>query len=204
MKFLLIDDHALFRQGLLQLLARLPGDNQFAEAETCEAAFALADADIGLILLDLALPGINGLDGLTRLREICPQTPIVLLSANESPQVIVDGMRRGARGFIPKSSTPDVMLAALQVVLAGGTYVPASGVVGRPPEPEDSRALTARQLEVLDLVAQNLSNKEIANALGMRVNTVRVHLAAIFRALGVYNRNDAARAAIDLRTGKNE
>ena len=200
MKFLLVDDHALFRHGLLQLLARLPGNHEFIEAESCQAAFseAAAHRDIDLILLDLALPGMSGLDGLVRLRELCPATPVVLLSASESTHVIADGLRRGARGFIPKSSKPDVMAAALQVIMAGGTYAPASGFVGRAMPADENRVLTARQSEVLALLAQNLSNKEIAEALGMRVNTVRVHAAAIFKILGVENRNDAARAALDL------
>lgn len=199
MKFLLIDDHALFRHGLLLLLAQLAGEHRFLEVETCEAALAEAAAhgDIDLVLLDLALPGMNGLDGLVRLRELCPATPIVLLSANDSPQIIVEGIRRGAQGFIPKSSSPKVMAAALQVILAGGTYVPASSVLD-PPAPADAASLTARQREVLALLAQNMSNKEVAAALGMRVNTVRVHVAAILRALGVEDRNAAVRTALGL------
>lgn len=199
MKFLLIDDHALFRHGLLLLLAQLDGAHEFLEAENCEAALAEATAhgDIDLILLDLALPGMNGLDGLVRLRELHPATPIVLLSANDNPQIIVEGIRRGAQGFVPKSSSPKVMTAALQVILAGGTYVPASSVFN-PPASEESAALTARQREVLALLAQNMSNKEVAATLGMRVNTVRVHVAAILRALGVEDRNEAVRAALGL------
>lgn len=199
MKFLLVDDHALFRHGLLLLLSRLPGEHVFLEAENCEAAFAEAadHADIDLILLDLALPGMNGLDGLVRFRELCPTTPVVLLSANENSNIIVDGLRRGAHGFIPKSSSPEVMAAALQVILAGGTYLPAIGVMSRPATVPDERcALTARQREVLALLVRELSNKEISEALGMRVNTVRVHVAAILRILGVENRNDAARTAL--------
>jgi len=200
MKFLLVDDHALFRQGLRLLLTKLPGDHEFIEAEDCEAAFAaaLSRADLDLILLDLALPGMDGLDGLTRLRELCPATPVALLSANENPQIIVNGLRRGARGFVPKSLSPGVMIAALQVILAGGTYAPATGVATRAVPADESRALTARQREVLALLVRNLSNKEIAAALGTRVNTVRVHVAAILKTLGVDNRNDAARVALSL------
>ncbi|MFZ2854034.1 MAG: response regulator transcription factor [Rhodocyclaceae bacterium] len=198
MKFLLVDDHALFRHGLLLLLSRLPGEHVFLEAENCEAAFAEAadHADIDLILLDLALPGMNGLDGLVRFRELCPTTPVVLLSANENSHIIVDGLRRGAHGFIPKSSSPEVMAAALQVVLAGGTYLPAIGVMSPATVPDERCALTARQREVLALLVRELSNKEISEALGMRVNTVRVHVAAILRILDVENRNDAARTAL--------
>ena len=200
MKFLLVDDHALFRHGLLQLLSRLPGDHEFVEVESCEAAFSAAanHEDIDLILLDLALPGMNGLDGLVRLRKLRPATPVVLLSASESTQIIADGLRRGAQGFIPKSSKPDVMAAALQVIMAGGTYAPASGGASRATALDEGRVLTARQREVLELLVRNLSYREIAETLGMRVNTVRVHVAAILKVLDVGNRNDAARAALSL------
>lgn len=197
MKFLLIEDHALYRRGLRFLLEQLPGEHQFLESDSCEDAFskALVEQDIDLILLDLALPGMTGLDGLLRLRGLCPKTPIVLLSANENARLIVDGMRRGAQGFIPKSSSPEVMTAALQLILAGGTYVPLEGVMPGTPSPNESRSLTKRQREVLALIAQDYSNKEIATQLGMRVNTVRVHVAAILDALNVDNRVDAARKA---------
>lgn len=199
MKFLLIDDHALFRHGLLLLLSKLPGEPKFLEAENCEIAFAQAELhrDIDLILLDLALPGMNGLDGMARLRELCPTTPIVLMSAIDNPQFVLDGMRQGAQGFIPKSASPEAMFGALQVIIAGGTYVPTANLADKPAAGSPS-ALTARQREVLALLLENRSNKEIADALGMRVNTVRVHVAAILKALGVENRTDAARAALGL------
>ncbi|GAB3427578.1 response regulator transcription factor [Massilia solisilvae] len=200
MKFLLIEDHALYRRGLLFLLEQLPGEHQFLESDNCEDAISKASVhpDISLILLDLALPGMNGLDGLLRLRSLCPTTPIVLLSANDNSRLIVDGMRRGAQGFIPKSSSPEVMTAALQVVLAGGTYVPLQGVLRDSPSLNESRSLTGRQREVLALIARDYSNKEIAMQLGMRVNTVRVHVAAILDALNVANRVEAARMAAAL------
>jgi two-component system nitrate/nitrite response regulator NarL len=200
MKFLLVDDHALFRHGLRQLLSRIAGSHDFVEAENCAAALAEVriHEDIDLILLDLALPGLNGLDGLVRLRELCPTTPVVLLSANENSHIIVDGLRRGAQGFIPKSSSIEEMTAALQLILAGGIYVPASGMTGRAEPSDENRTLTARQREVLAQLVKNLSNKEIAEVLDMRVNTVRVHVAAILKILNVENRNDAARVALGM------
>lgn len=200
MKFLLIDDHALIRQGLRQLLGRLAGSHTFLEAESCEAAIEQAGRhpDIGLILLDLTLPGMHGLDALSQLRTLCPGASVVLVSANDNPQFVIEGIRRGAKGFIPKSASPEVTFAALQVVLAGGTYVPAFGVVSTPLSSEERGTLTARQQEVLQLLMQDKSNKEIAEMLGMRVNTVRVHVAAILRILGVESRVEAARAALSL------
>lgn len=200
MKFLLVDDHALLRHGLRLLLDRLSGGHVFLEAGNCAEAFAAASVhgDIDLILLDLALPDLNGLDGLVRLREICPTTPVVLMSANENSHIILDGLRRGAQGFILKSSSLDVMARALQVVLAGGVYVPTAGVEGRAEPSPENRTLTARQREVLALLVKDMSNKEIARALDMRVNTVRVHVAAILKILDVENRNDAARVALGM------
>lgn len=197
MKFLLIDDHALYRRGLLFLLEQIPGEHQFLESDNCEDAFAMASTQkhIDLILLDLALPGMNGLAGVLRFRSICPTSPIVLMSGNENSHLIVDGMRRGAKGFIPKSASPEVMTAALQLILAGGTYIPLQGVLSDMSFAEERRSLTERQREVLALIAQAHSNKEIATRLGMRVNTVRVHVAAILDALGVNNRVEAATVA---------
>jgi two-component system nitrate/nitrite response regulator NarL len=135
--------------------------------------------------------------GLVRLRQPRSAAPVLLLAANDGSLIIIDGLQRGTRSFIPKSSSPDVMMAALQVILAGGTYVPASGLAHQR-VPKDSRALTTRQREVLALLAQNRSNKEIADELGMSVNTVRVHVAAILKLLDAENRNEAARATLSL------
>jgi two-component system nitrate/nitrite response regulator NarL len=205
MKFLLVEDHALFRQGMLLLVQdRFPGNHEFLESESCEAGFSLAAAhgDIDVILLDLALPGTNGLEGIVRFQQLCVNARIVLLSANDNSNFIVEGMRRGARGFIPKSASPEVVIAALQIVLGGGTYVPAAGVAREPKPGDDARPLTERQREVLQLLLHGKSNKEIADALGMRVNTVRVHVTAILKSLGVSNRSEAARTAF--RVGLNE
>jgi two-component system nitrate/nitrite response regulator NarL len=203
MKFLLVDDHALYRHGLRQLLSRFEGEHVFVEVEHCAAALseAAGHGDFDLILLDLALPDLNGLDGLVRLRALCPATPVVLMSANEGSAIILDGLRRGAQGFIPKSSSVDEMTAALQRVLEGGIYVPRNGMAGRAEPACENRSLTARQREVLALLVKNRSNKEIAAALDMRVNTVRVHVAAILKILDVENRNDAARVALGMGVG---
>lgn len=198
MRFLFIDDHALFRFGLRALLAGLPGAHEFFEAESCEAALQL-DADTvdpDLVVLDLTLPGMNGMEGMQRLRQWCPTTPIVLMSAVETPEWVLEGLRRGAQGFIPKTSSAETVLAAINKILEGGVHVPPLGTADDDMAASDEAALTPRQREVLDLLIHNRSNKEIGTALGMRVNTVRVHVAAILRALHVDNRVDAARAAI--------
>lgn len=198
MRFLLIDDHALFRYGLRALLLSMPQGHEVLEASSCEAALAMdaAEAAPDVVVLDLTLPGIHGLDGLLRLRAWCPQAAIVLMSAAEQPEWALEGLRRGARGFIPKSLSPAATLQALEQIMRGGVHVAALDACSAPTATAGTIDLTPRQREVLGLLATNCSNQAIAQALGMRVNTVRVHVAAILRALNVDNRVDAARAAI--------
>ena len=205
MKVLIIDDHAMFRRGIALLLEQLPGEKLFLEAGSCEDGFAVLSKhpDVALILLDLALPGMGGLEGLKQLRSMHPTTPIAMLSGQENPRFMADVMQLGANGFIPKSCSAEVLLAALQVVLAGGTYLPGVGVINPTGSALESRSLTTRQLEVLDLLCEGRSNREIADALGMRVNTVRAHLAVIFRQLNVDSRHDAARVALAMGRGRN-
>ena len=196
MRFLLIDDHALFRFGLRALLMSLPEGHEVVEAPSCEAALAMDAAVVApdVVVLDLSLPGIQGLEGLERLRAWHPSAAIVVMSAAEGPEWAVEGLRRGAKGFIPKSLSPAAMVQALEAVMRGGVHVPALDTldVARRTRIE----LTPRQREVLGLLTRNYPNKTIARTLGMSVNTVRVHVAAIFGALEVDNRVDAARLAI--------
>lgn len=196
MRFLLIDDHALFRFGLRALLMSMPGGHGVVEADSCEAALALDTATVApdVVVLDLALPGMQGLDGLLRLRAWHPPAAIVLMSAAQEPEWALEGLRRGARGFIPKSLSPTATLQALEQIMRGEVYV------GAPKSPTNTDngmiELTPRQREVLALLVNNCSNKTIAQTLDMSVNTVRVHMTAIFRALRVDNRADAARLAV--------
>lgn len=196
MRFLLIDDHALFRFGLRALLMSLPGGHEVTEVASCEAALALDAAAVApdVVVLDLTLPGIQGLEGLERLRAWHPPAAIVVMSAAEGPEWAVEGLRRGARGFIPKSLAPEAMVQALEQVMRGGVYVPVLDTPGA--VQRNGVELTPRQRQVLGLLIQNCPNKVIAQTLDMSVNTVRVHVAAIFRALDVDNRVDAARIAI--------
>lgn len=206
MSILLVDDHVLFRRGLMLLLQ---AQAQFQalpclEASSCDEALAVlaATPDIRIVLLDLALPGTSGLDGLVLMREHHPTVPVALLTGQEHPRFAAEAIRRGARGFIPKSSPAEILAAAIQLILAGGTYVPALPSSVPALGATASRGLTARELEVLGLILQDLSNKEIAAALSLRVNTVRVHVASILRQLGVDDRQEAARVALSLGLGQ--
>lgn len=209
MKILVADDHALFREGLRYVLARLDDAVEVLEARDGAEALALASRqpDLELVLMDLAMPGMDGVAGLRALRARIPSVPVVILAASEEPddvRLVLDG---GAMGFIPKSSTSDVMLSALRLVLAGGVYLPpalldrspaARGPLPRRATSLEGLGLTPRQHDVLRLLGRGKSNKEIAQALGLAEGTVKLHVSAILRALDVENRTQAVIAAARL------
>jgi len=204
MSVLLIDDHPLFREGMRSLIERMDEKARVVEAESCEAALALGERDgpgLDLILLDLALPGMNGLEGISRFRERFPTTPVVVISATFDAARVKQAIERGAQGFIPKSMPPDVLMSALRLIFSGGVYVPASvmqdgGQQAEAPRSATAPSLTSAQARVLALLARGQSNKEIGNALDISDNTVRAHVSAILRALNVTNRTEAAAVAL--------
>jgi DNA-binding NarL/FixJ family response regulator len=208
-KILVADDHALFRDGLRYVLARLGEDVETLEAKDCAEALALVAgrSDLDLILLDLAMPGMDGLAGLRALRACNPAVPVVILAASEEPADMRLALEGGAMGFIPKSSTSDVMLGALRFVLSGGVYLPPEFLdrfqSGRMPAATlasslDTLGLTPRQHDVLRLLGKGQANKEIARVLGLAEGTVKLHISAILRVLGVDNRTQAVVAAARL------
>ena len=203
---LLADDHALVREGLKHSLGALAPEVTFIEAATADQVIEALTADrpIDLVLLDLVMPGSEGFDLLARVCDSRPELPVVMLSGSSDPQKMRKALDIGAAGFITKSATAEVMLSALRLVLAGGIYVPpdmlrgpltdAQQPVASPGRCNGSPAggLTARQVEVLGCICQGKSNKHIARELDMSGNTVKTHVAAIFRTLGVDNRTQAA------------
>jgi DNA-binding NarL/FixJ family response regulator len=204
MKILICDDHALFRDGLGLVLERLEPGAELVESSDSQGALDLVAADEGfdLVLLDLNMPGMDGLTALRRLRTDHPAVPVVIVSASENPNEVRTALDVGASGFIPKSSSSNVLLSALRLVLDGGVYVPPVALDAQPGV--DSRRrdrageLTPRQLEVLSLMARGLTNREICGVLGIAEGTVKTHIAAIFEALEVTNRTEAAVAMRDL------
>lgn len=191
-RILLIDDHTLFREGIKLLLSRMEGNMEVKEADSVEDALALPPAlrDFDVVLLDINLPGRHGLDSLLLLREEFPSAAVVILSGFESREAMLEAKAKGARGYLVKTVSADAMLAALRQVMAGEACFPVpSG------EADAVSRISPRQQEILPLLAQGLSNKEIGRALGMSDNTVRTHLSVIFRALNVHNRTEAARVA---------
>lgn len=203
MKILLIDDHSLFREGLRHLLRRLETDAHIFEASSVEAGLALGADEFDLILLDHRLPGLHGLDGLYALRRRFPSSPIILVSGYTESSLADEAIAAGAMGYISKSADVDTMLDAFRRVLNGELCrvddVSCATVVNPPPASaeaadaaEDGAVhLTRRQQDVLRQLCEGRSNKEIGRHLSMSDNTVRSHVAGIFRALGVKSRIEA-------------
>jgi two-component system nitrate/nitrite response regulator NarL len=200
MNVLLVDDHPLFREGLRSLLERMEVKARITEAESCEAALELGERDgpgFDLILLDLALPGMNGIEGIGPFRARFPTTPVVIISASFDTPHVKQAIDRGAQGFIPKSTPPDVLMSALRLIFNGGIYVPPSVMQdGNVPRDAAPASLTSAQARVLSLLARGQSNKAIAHSLDISDNTVRAHVSAILRALAVTNRTEAVRVAL--------
>jgi DNA-binding NarL/FixJ family response regulator len=204
-RFLVADDHPLFREAICLLLAQLTKDPVCREAASLEEVEALLDAEepFDMILLDLKMPGSEVLSGLGSLRQRVPQTPIVIVSHFDDDAVIEEGLASGAVGYIPKSLPRDQILEALGTVLAGGVYLPrgveqrihlpgsAAGVAG----PDAARAvvesLTPRQRAVLNLLARGRANKQIADELEISDWTVKAHISAILRKLNAQSRLQA-------------
>jgi DNA-binding NarL/FixJ family response regulator len=197
-RILIADDHPLFRQAMREIVTdvftRRGGPFTCLEAADTGAMFQAAAAtdELDLVLLDLFMPGSSGLADLVALRNCVPATPIVVVTSLDDPATVQRALACGAAGYIVKSASKDVMIGALQIVLGGGTYTP-NGTVPRQPAPgaaaEDT--LTPRQLAVLALLANGSSNKQIARDLDISDVTVKAHMTAILRKLGVATRSQA-------------
>jgi DNA-binding NarL/FixJ family response regulator len=213
MKILVVDDHVLIREALRGVLKELKSGAVVLEGADGRRAMELVaeHADIGLIVLDLNLPDTNGFAMLAELRERYPGTSVVVLSAQQDRGSVVKALDLGALGFIPKSAQREVMLAALELVFAGGIYIPPEILAHHEPEPSPSApppaaaprasprdlGLTERQLEVLALMMRGKSNKAICRVLDVAEPTVKNHVTAIFKALKVSNRTEAVIAVLE-------
>src|SRR5829696_6393506 len=209
MKILVVDDHSLIREALRSVLKEAREDATVFEASTCGQAmeFVASHGDLGLILLDLNLPDRDGLSALAELRERYPGISVVVLSGVQDRDTVLKALDLGALGFIPKSGKREVMVSALQLVFAGGIYIPPE-VLARempsPTQPSLNRAsmgatpatpaelgLTERQVDVLALMMQGKSNKAICRVLNLAEPTVKNHVTAVLKALKVSNRTEA-------------
>jgi two-component system, NarL family, nitrate/nitrite response regulator NarL len=198
MKYLLIDDHPLMRQGLAVVLRQGSQAAQVLEAGDGAAGLALAQVhpDIACALVDLKMQGMDGLATVAALHALRPGLPVVVVSSSEEPGDVRRTMRAGARGYCPKSAPGPEILEALQTAMAGRIYVPPQlRHALDSPAPPGEDALTERQLDVLRLLCKGHPNKLIGRELDMQEKTVKGHVTAIFRALGVVNRTQAVEAA---------
>ena len=199
MKILVVDDHAVVREGVAAVLRQEIEAVVILDAPDVAAAITVADAqDIDLVLLDLSMPGVSGMAGLDAFAARHAAIPVVVLSSSEAEADVRASIAHGALGYIAKSAKPATLIAAIRLVLSGETYLPsfmADSRVARDHRHGQLAALTERQRDVLQLVSDNASNKEIAYRLMISEKTVKAHLTAIFRALDVDNRHAAATAA---------
>jgi DNA-binding NarL/FixJ family response regulator len=202
---LIVDDHPLFRAAIRDILDRLFASQDceltYHEASSFQEAFDIASAipDLDLVTLDICMPDSNDLSGLLRFRARLPATPVVVVSSIDDPNTIRRTIMCGAVGFIPKASAMQAMTDALQVIVAGGIYMPenvptepaALPIGGDHGSGETGLSLTPRQAAVLERLVEGKSNKVIARELAISDMTVKVHVTAILRSLGVATRAQA-------------
>jgi len=209
-----VDDHPLIPEALATILSVLDHDCTVEGAATLQAALDLASTGPApdLVLLDLGLPGHKGLSALTAFREAKPAQPVVVISGDATRDRVMAALDIGAMGFIPKTAKKDVLLGALRLVISGGIYVPPE-VLHDPYDSDGARpqlanaapagtvrtaadiGLTDRQEQVLALLLRGLPNKLICRELDLAEGTVKIHVSAILKVLGVANRTQAVLAA---------
>jgi len=207
---LVADDHPLYRDAISRTIRGQFVNASVLEAEDLGSAMTIAqqNPDLDMILLDLNMPGMDGLNGLIQLRTHCPSIPIVIVSAENDRKVVLKSITYGAVGFIVKSLPRDVMIQALVQVLSGQVYLPADVFWNSSPTHHSHfehgsntdcfQSLTRRQLLVLEQMAKGESNKQIAFTLHIAETTVKAHVSAVLRKLNVHNRIQAIIAASDI------
>ena len=206
MKILIVDDHALVREGLCQVLKGLDEQVEVLQSGDCAHAFIMANQhpDLDLVLLDFHLPDMTGLEALGLLGKSHPELPVVILSGSYNLHIVRQVMKSGAAGFIPKSGVSTELLLALRRVLAGEIYYPtelmlslAAPTMGQVDDELPTFPLTPRQEEVLQLLMDGLANKEISRILDLSAETTKNHVTAVLRHFAVKTRVQAVIAATD-------
>jgi DNA-binding NarL/FixJ family response regulator len=216
-KVLIVDDHPLIQHAVSNVLRTVDPACEVQVAGDCIGALDLAGQGVepDLVLLDLNLPGLSGIAALKLWRSRFPAVPVVILSAFDDQQTVLATIGSGAAGYIPKSSSNEVMREAVRLVLAGGKYLPpevlarsgasaSTTAQGRAALSIANLGLTGRQIEVLRLLAGGASNKVICRELGLAERTVKAHVTAVLRSLNVSSRTQAAVEAVKLGLAKEE
>jgi len=203
-KFIVADDHPLFRAALTQALRQLAPQAEIVEADTLVATTEVVNRhpDADLILLDLHMPGAHGFSGLIQLRGQMPDIPVAVVSGSDEPYVVRRAIDYGASGFIPKSSSLQLIAEAVGEILQGEVWLPeALAGVQEETSEEESRfaeaiaSLTPQQFRMLNMLTEGLLNKQIAYELNVSEATIKAHVTAILRKLGVHSRTQAVIAA---------
>jgi DNA-binding NarL/FixJ family response regulator len=202
LRLLVVEDHPLVRDGLLATLKNLGAETRtFGVPDATEAIGILESQDIDLMILDLMLPGTKGQTFLPLVRRRFPTVPVVVLSALDDADTVSRVMRAGASGFVSKSGSSAELLEALRAVMFGELYLPpklrkltsrSETAQGEGRSMAQRFGLTAAQARVLDLLTEGSSNRQIAELLGLTEGTVKIHVSAIMKAMGVTNRSEAA------------
>jgi two-component system, NarL family, nitrate/nitrite response regulator NarL len=199
MKILVADDHPLYREAVITQLRRLYAGAEVDQVGTFDDIFGLvhgANLQYDLFLVDFHMPGMME-EGIAKLAAAFPSTPITVISGTANAEDVRASIRAGARGFISKTATAEHLAHSIQLVMAGGTSVPAD-ILSQPAlpvsgtTPEWFERLSPREREVLAAVARGISNKQIGRELNLAEVTVKLHLRAIFRKTGVRTRSEAA------------
>ena len=209
MKLLVVDDHAIARDGLAALVAHLHSETSVVQARDLAEALRLAGEheDLGAVILAVSASSADRLDAIGAFGRARAGLPVIVLSGSEAPRDAREAFARGALGYVPKSASPRTFLSAIRLVVEGDRYVPplildeaaASPEMGsRGEAPANRSSLTARQVEVLRRLSDGHSNKAIARELGVSEKTVKAHVTAVFKALNVANRSQAAAAGREL------
>lgn len=205
MRVILADDHVMIREGLRPFVEKIAPGTEVVEAGNFpDALEALRTGPVDLVILDLKMPGMNGFQGLVTLRREFPSVRCVMLSAMADREHVLEAIRLGADGFIPKHLSGAAMVSALQLVLSGERFIPAvlvdghsGGLNGDPRSGELIGRLTPRERDILRLLREGHPNKVIANRLDVSEVTVKSHLGNVFRKLGVQNRLQAMKLLVD-------
>ena len=202
-KVIIAEDHPLYRSALADLVASAPDLELVGAAAELQSAIELLEQGrCDLLILDLRMPGVDGLADVMSLHQRWPATKIVIISGNLDAEVVAEGLTIGVVGFLPKSLEPETILAAIRLVLTGATYVPhdiaPASVKVLPietPQPRDT-SFTAREVEILKRMAKGETYKEIARSLDLAEITIKLHAQRIARKLGAKNRSAAVAKAI--------
>ena len=210
MKLLLADDHALLREGLAAVIAQMDEiSDVIQQGSGADTIAAIANDElIDIVLLDYDLGDIDGITVLNNIKSTNPEIPVVMISAHQDAELIRRALNHHASGFITKTSTSEVMISAIKLVLAGGIYIPSeilspTATTIKPAATQHLASkpltreyqLTERQMDVVKELGKGLSNKEIARNLDMSPSTVKVHIAAILKEFEVKNRTQAVNIA---------